>query len=423
MQVSVSVSRRVSTPISRTLFFGLSTVALIALISPTVSFYLRGLLGFFLLTGLALLLALVENSFNRSMRRIRQGISDNKWLVLFAVWYFLGLVLNLFVRGRGLDDWRLIAGASVFFIGMGYAFAFMRDETCYRYFQIGFLVVLGLQSVFTARELSSEVGIARVMLAPTGGWEFGNQNTFVTLAMALPMLLWRSLSERGFLRVILMTCSVVIGLAMAISSFATPLGLVLVGGGVVAVLLILRPIAGVNRGMAALIAITIIVVGMLAYQFTRDIPLLESFYYRLENFISDPRSGGYAGIEVQGSRWYLAEISLNSFFAEPLLGKGGGSTRHSEFVGGHSSFFDTLGAYGLLGGGGALAGLISVMGITAFKRFWQRRDWETLLALASVVMLTVAGIVNPYWEGFEPMFVLIIARPFSFRNDKRWSHR
>jgi hypothetical protein len=90
---------------------------------------------------------------------------------------------------------------------------------------------------------------------------------------------------------------------------------------------------------------------------------------------------------------------------------GGGSTRYSPYVGGHSSLLDTLGAYGILGGGGAFVSLIFIILANAANHFFHERSWQALLGLATVISLLAAGIVNPYWEGFEPLFVILIARP------------
>lgn len=418
MQTTVSASPAVvkqrTLVLSRTWFFRITSFALIGLVVPTLANYLRGMVGFVLLIGFAVFVALLENSFNYSLYWIRAGISRNKWLFLFAVWYLVGLVMNIFFRGgRGLDDWRLMMSPLVFFIGMAYAFAFARDSTCYRYFQIGFLVVMGIQSVFMARELSRDVGIAREMLELTQGtWIYGNQHTYAILAMLLPILIWRSLQERGVLKVLLVVGSLTIGISTLISSFATPVGALLIGGIVVVATLVIVPPKGISRWRGIWIASAIVFLGTLVGQFKFEILLLDPVYYRIENLIRDPLSGGYSESLYGASRWYLAEISVKSFLDEPFLGAGGGSVRHSEFVGGHSSFFDALGAYGLLGGGGALAGMILVMFLTAAVRFWRERSWETLVGLSAVTMLVVAGIVNPYWEGYEPVLALIMARPF-----------
>jgi hypothetical protein len=83
----------------------------------------------------------------------------------------------------------------------------------------------------------------------------------------------------------------------------------------------------------------------------------------------------------------------------------------NDQVGGHSSLLDTLGAYGLLGGGGALCALIGTLLVKAFLRVVRERDWEAVVSFSTVVSLAIAGIVNPNWEGIQPVYVLLLARP------------
>jgi uncharacterized membrane protein (DUF4010 family) len=75
---------------------------------------------------------------------------------------------------------------------------------------------------------------------------------------------------------------------------------------------------------------------------------------------------------------------------------------------------DCLGAYGLFGGGGALIGLILLFLKTAVFRFLQTRSWQELLILTSVISLVVAGIVNPYWEGSQPLYVILVAGLYNY---------
>ena len=410
---TLSVSERATAPLSRTLFFWLSSVAFIGLATPIAANWMRGMVGFFPLVGLAILMGMSEGSFNRVLRSISRGFSDNKWLVLFSVWYLVGLYLNLFFRGSGLDDWRLALGPAVFLIAMCFAFGFMRHEDCYRLFLVGFVLAAGVQAVFSARELSSQVGIAREMWTELGGaWVFGDQGVYASWVILLPLLFWGAFRERGILRVVLLVASLLIGIAASISSFATPFVLMGLGGAVVGILVVLLPVKGQSRVVSVIIAGLLLVAGLVVYQVSYANPLFDPVYSRIENVLLDPASGGYSGAALAVSRMSLAEISFNSFVEEPLWGEGGGSIRYSQFVGGHSSFLDALGAYGLFGGGGALAGMMLVMLATAVIRFWNERNWETLLALTSVVVLGVAGVVNPYWEGWQPTLVLIMARPF-----------
>ena len=270
---------------------------------------------------------------------------------------------------------------------------------------------MGFSAIFSIQALASQAGIAREMWLETQGtWLYGNQAVYAMFAMLLPVLVWRALKETRWLRLALLLACLLIAIEVTIAGFATPVSLLLLSIPLLLVLSFL--LSGAKRRMMALLISGVLAFAVLVgYQYTYDNPLLTPAYDRIVTFLLDPTSGGYTGANVEVSRWYLAEISLRSFEAEPVWGMGGGNTRYSEFVGGHSSLFDALGSYGLFGGGGALIGVILVMLFGAARRFWKQRNWETLLALVSVILLVVAGIADPYWEGWLPAYVLLLARP------------
>lgn len=408
----------------KTWFFRLASVAFIALGVPLLATATRGTLGFLVLIYLAVLAGLAERSFGRVLRAMGDGMSLNKWLVLFALWYSIGVWLNILMRGNGLADWRLMLGPVTLLITLCYAFGFARDKEAFRVFQIGLAIALGVQSLFTIRELSGSAGLAREMwIELQGAWELGNQSAYAAWIILLPVLIWRALVERGALRWLLLGSALLTGVAASMGSFATPLVLLAIGGGVVIGLTLLFPIQGQRRPKGIALAAVILIAGILSYHYTRDNPLFAAGYYRIESFLVDPQGGGYSGEDRSLSRVFLAEISINSFLAKPWFGMGGGSIRYSPYVGGHSSLFDSLGAYGLLGGGGALAGLTLTLLIAAARRFFTHRSWETLLALTSVILLLVAGVTNPYGDGLALFLVLIMARPFSLATgQEKFSH-
>lgn len=401
--------------LSRTLFFWIISAAFIAMIVPTLAVYMRGHLGFLLVMGIAVLVGAAERSLGPAIDRISSGIAANKLLAFILVWYVLGAITNLLFRGEGAADWQLMLSPLTLLLGLGFIFAFATDNDCYRIFQIALILSLGIQSVFSTRELSSGVSIAREMWVELqGAWAYGNQRTFAMMAMLLPIFIWRTMIESRYLRLALLLSCAAISAMLLLSSFGTPLFLLIVGVALIIGLLLLFPPLHTPRATSILWAFLLAGLAWTVYQFTADNPFMEPVYYRIENALRDPTSGGYAGTDLQGSRWRLAEVSIASFLREPLFGAGGGSTRHSIFVGGHSSLFDMLGAYGLFGGGGAMIGVITLMLIQAIRHYIRARSWETLVSLAAVVMLTVAGVINPYWEGMEPIYVMFMARSFQW---------
>lgn len=396
--------------LSKTWFFRILSVAFIVLAAPTLSFYLRGLIGFLVLVLVAVVVGLAENSFTQVMRLVRRGVSENKGLMFFALWYWGGVILNSLTRGNGTDDWRLFVAPVIVFIALAYTFAFSHNERAYRYFQIGLILALFINAIPIIQTLMTESGIARdIWIDEQGAW-LGGPSVYALFAMLLPVALWRALSETRGLRLILLLACLLIFVEISIASFATPIAMLLLSLPATLVLAMFLP--GIKRRVVALVVSTLLAgIIFFGYQFTFDNPLFTPVYDRFENFLLDPTSGGYSGADLDQSRWYLAEFSLRSFEAEPLWGMGGGNTRYSEFVGGHSSLFDTLGSYGLLGGGGALVGVILVMLASAGLRFWKERNWETLLALVSISLLVVGGVVDPFWEGWLPACLLLMARP------------
>ena len=399
--------------------FRLASLAFIADATPFLAVNMHGLVGFLLILGLAIFVGLSENIFNLVLRSMFEGISQNKLLFLFAIWYLVDFVINLLFSEKWLDNWRLMVSPVVMLIALCYAFAFMRNDLCYRYFQIGFILVSGIQAVFSIQVLAKTVDIARVMWVETqGAWIYGNQIVFATYAMIVPVLFWRSFRESGKLKLFLLLSCILIVTTSAISSFGTPLGLIIASVSIIAILSLINLfVARKGRIRILLINGIIVAIVLLGYQYTRHNPLFASAYSRVENFMRDPTSGGYRVSEIAGSRWYLAEISIKSFQAAPIFGMGG-IPANNPFVGGHSSFFDSLGIYGLLGGGGALIGIILIILVKATLRFLHERNWEALMALTTVLLLVVAGVVNPYWGGPLPI-VLIMARPFLRSVEKR----
>lgn len=398
----------------KTWFFRLASLSFITLGVPLLAIVTRGVLGFVLLTYLAILAGLAEKSFGRVLQTIREAVAHNKWLVLCAVWYSIGVWLNIMLRGYGLADWRLMTGPVVLLITLCYALGVAHNDAAYRTFHIGLIVALGVQSLFTIRELSSAAGIAREMWAELqGAWEFGNQGAYASWIMLLPLFVWRALIEQGKLRLLLLGATMLVGAAASIGSFATPLMLLAIGSGVIIILALMFPVRMRSRAKAVILAIAFVAIGMGFYQYTRDNPLFAASYNRIENLLVDPQGGGYAGQDRAVSRWLLGEISIDSFLKAPWFGMGGGSIRYSPYVGGHSSVLDSLGAYGLLGGGGAFAGMLLTILIAAARRFFIYRSWETLLALTTIILLLVGGIANPYGDGVPLFLVLIMARPFS----------
>jgi hypothetical protein len=398
-------------PLSRTWMFRLLCIAWVSFFTPYISVSIHGMAGFLVMLFIALSVGLIENSLGRVTRLLFKGLFRDKIPVLFALWYIFGFIINLFIGGRGINDWRLIMDPLLILLGMCFSYAFMDDNICYRFFIILFIIFSGVQALFSMSILASKVDIAREMYVQTNGaWIYGNQIIYAIYAIVIPVLFYYSIRQKGLLKLGFFALCVFILIVCAISSFGTPLGLILIGISVISLSAIFllfktKPSFGV-----LLIVGTIIMVVLIGYKYFNSSPLITSASTRINTALIDPTSGGYVIGSGGISRWFLAEDSIKSFESSPLFGVGGIAT-NNPLVGGHSSFFDSLGLYGLFGGGGALIGIILIIFIKTTLRFFRERNWETLLTLTSVILLVVAGVVNPYWGG--PLaIVLIMVRPF-----------
>jgi hypothetical protein len=400
-----------------TRFFKFVSLALIVYMTPALTFFTRGIIGFVGLIFVALIFGLSEKCFHDFAGNIRSSISNNKVFSFLAVWYALGAISNIFLGGGGFSDWRLLVDPVLLLIGFSFSLGLYHNDRCYRLLQIALLLVSGAQAAYSYVMIVDNPGIARTMFFQTqGAWAGGNPNSFAVYAILLPLFLWRAFSERGVIRSVLIAANVMIFASLTISTLAAPLSLLFVGASIISLLVIVFPPS--RRGYF----VTLVIVALLmsttiyAYNFSRDIAVLGSVYYRVDNFLEDPTSGGYSGVDLDQSRWDKILFSISSFNQAPLLGMGEGSLRSNRFVGGHSSMFDSLGGYGLLGGGGALCALMFVMLVKSLMRFRREGNWESLLAGATVALLVVAGIVNPYWESFQPVIVFFMARPLLDKN-------
>lgn len=398
---------------SQTWFYRCMGLSFISLFVPLLANLTRGAAGFLILMYISLIVGMGGKSVFYIFRRFKREVNTNKWLVLFALWYSLGVWVNILGRGNGLSDWRLLIVPLVLLITIYYSLCIYRDEAAFRLFQICLILVLGVQSYFTIKELSISANIAREMWSDLqGGWEYGNQGVYASWVILLPVFIWRCFVEKGILRLLLLISAISVTVSATIGSFATPVLLLAIGSCVIIFLSIIFSVKGQKRLVAIFLSATLAIGGVFLYQNTQDNPFFAEVYYRINNLLVDPQGGGYDGQYRDGSRVLLAEISINSFLKAPLFGMGGGSIRYSPYVGGHSSIFDSLGAYGLLGGGGALVGLQLTILLGSLKRYIKNRSWETLLAFTSVLLLIVAGITNPYGDNYPLFLVILMSRPF-----------
>ncbi len=401
----------------RTWCFRLAMMAFVASSTKFIDVMMHDLIGMFALWALAVIAAVYEGSLDTIVRNIRRNGTQNQWMIVLVVWYLIGVIGKMYFSGATDTDWRLVMAPVEIIIGLLITFGFLCESRCVRTFQIAFIVMVGVQSLFTALVITKDPTIARSAVEAEvtgGGWIYGDQGGFAMQAMLLPILAWRAFAERGMLRITLLVCCATIGWAVAISQFATAFGLLLLSFPM-ALLLAVRYLK--YRASPARVLSIICIAGMVFLLLVLIIqsPLTVDVQSRIARAWQDPTSGGYGEKYADQSRWYLAQESFNTFRTHPFFGEGEGSIRKSKFVGGHSSFFDMLGFYGLLGGAGAFGAVLFLMLTRAWRRLKRKGDWEAVAAATSVVLLLIGGVVNPYWEGRITVIVLMLGRLFRLR--------
>ncbi|MBG0764707.1 MAG: hypothetical protein H0S78_07425 [Tissierellales bacterium] len=147
-------------------------------------------------------------------------------------------------------------------------------------------------------------------------------------------------------------------------------------------------------------------------------PVFRGFYYRFENVILDPTSGGYSGLDRNESRWDKNLLSIKEFIESPVLGNNNGLVRVNNKLGGHSSFFDSLGAYGILGGAGALILLNILVFTLMLKQYKDLRNYQNISVLITISLYIIGGVINPFWEGYQPAQIFLIFIPSLINNER-----
>lgn len=407
--IQVSIKKNVS----NSWLFRFMSLAFIYYYTPVLAVTGRGLIGFFIIIIFAVFLGILEKSFRIWVKNLQKGIIKNKLIFFLTVFYSLFFIVNSLLRGRGFSDWRLMISPIIIILSLIFSFGFLIDNGGYRKFIISFILFQGFQAILSIYQLSQSVDIARVAWVEThGAWIYGNQLFYAIIAIILPVILFTSLNNGGYIKYVLFLSCLAMLVEISLSSFATPLALIFIG--VILIFLLTLPLILTNRKRLKIILIIGIIIFsvVIGVKNTVNNPFFSSIYTRIINVLEDPTSGGY---RVSGgvSRWYLAEKSLNSFRNSPIIGVGG-PPNDNPFVGGHSSLFDNLAIYGLIGGG-SLVSLIFLYISRIFTIYIIKPNWESILHLTTILLFLIAGIVNPYWEGSIPI-VFIIIFPLIFKN-------
>jgi hypothetical protein len=387
--------------------FLLAMLTWVASITKSVGVALHGLVGILPLFAIAFMVSVFEGSIKTILNNVfRIGVRN--WLmVLLILWYAFGVFSKMYLWGASETDWRGVMDPVLLIFASLMGFGFMHEDRCARSFQIALIVAVGVQSIFSGSIMLEDPTLSRAAWLEMGGtWSYGDQRGFALEAMLLPTLVWRALVEKGVLRWLLLAGCAAISYSVIVCQFATAIALLVLSVPTAALL----SLTIVKQQFFKVIAVSLclLFVGSGAILLLRDTALMSPTVAKIERLREDPTSGGYSGREVlTASRWILAQYSFATFCKDPLFGSGSGSIRSTEVVGGHSSLFDMLGFYGLLGGGGAFIGLVLLLLMRALQNLRGQRNWGAVVVATSVVLFVIAGVVNPYWDGTIAIVLLV----------------
>lgn len=389
--------------------FQLFLFLFILLSVPIIAYFFRGYVFFVPLTILGYLMLLVIRHGENVFKRYSKVKKVNSVFHFFFLLYIIGVLANQILYIGLFENLNLLINRYSVIIGIFVCFGYFSYNSSTRLFQILYIVFNGIQALYSLPFLINDPEFVRNSYQDNfGAWAHGDPSYFTMQIVFIPILFWRSFSEKGILRFLLIIlCIAIIGMC-TVSSFGTPVGLVIAGFVIISVLAFFIKGNWKSKFLASFLFIFL----FSFYQVVKNHPLLTQAQNRIENAYEDPTSGGYQGEEAkEGSRWLLSLTSYDLFLANPFFGGGGGSSVSNSKLGGHSSFFDMLGAFGLFGGAGGFIVLIIICLKNVMKKYIFTRDWESLVGLTTMILYTIAGIVNPYWEGFYFVLLLIICKP------------
>ncbi len=413
IQGSLYTTRRY-TPLQNTISFRLFLLSSIALYTPVISVTMRGYLGYLPLVLIAFLALIMERASHYNFQMFIQTVRHNKLYTTLAIWYFLGVVLNQYYYLGLLSNWRLLLSSMGILFGIFFSLYYGYNPNCRRITQIIIILFSGFQASFSTNTLLSQIGIARNMwLQSYGAWIHGNQAFYSIIALMIPVFFWRASLEKGFLKLLLYLASILSLIYSVIGTFGTPIGIIIIHIICITILSFVLIFLGKRKFRSIAYVGFLILIMYWGQKYVLQLQVLEDAISRIENVIEDPRSGGYSQELVSQSRWYLAQKSFISFWSNPLLGAGGGTTQNNPNLGGHSSFFDSLGAYGLLGGGGAIIGIVLLMIFQGTIYFLRQRNMHSIIVFSTSISLLAMGIANPYWGSTDFFLIMSILFPFS----------
>lgn len=387
-----------------------------SLVSPLLTYIRHGLMLSWVLYAIWLFLMYYERpqTFARVIAEFRR-----RWIECFMpmVWWYVILLNILFSRGLTGGIHLLYCTTCLMVLFMEVSLAAQYDGSSRR-IAIKTIILIAAECLWSLPHLLAMPTLPRMRMSNPSDYAaeaslagIGDYSYYTALAMLVPVLLGLVVSVRSRLSKFLYLL-LVVGVTVTVS-LATFMGAALLtaGGGVLfAALSWARSKTRKHSwGLIVLIVLAVLIWqtslshtpqgSFIANKFTLEIERI-----RVEGIENDPTGRGQ-----------LDMISIASFERSPLIGVGPYTLANNPglwvLVGGHSSWFDQLAEYGLLGFLPIVAFLLLrtlrvLRGVTS-----KRATNEAVAHLVTLIVYVVGGTFNPVLFIFPITVVVFMLAP------------
>ncbi len=349
----------------------------------------------------SLTLLLIFNVIQKGSRRriqefVRNNINGLFVLVGVSFYFFIKLLLNFSLFG--LID--------ILFIWLAYVTAALFKINHLRFFLKSFIVLIGIQSCVSSLFFYADYNATKDLIFSHFErgeiWDFGDQVSYAMCGLFI-VPIWTRLKSVGNVGWLYKFFIAVILFNIIVCQYATPLVL-LIASFITHIFYFFYQKKKLLTSIVSLLFLIIIIFkfGEIANKFEKS-NSVEKIILALE----DPKSGGYREEFYDESRYLLAMKSLSTFISNPIFGVGDGyiNTGKNRSIGGHSSLFDFLGFYGLVG---TLLFLLFLYINVDVKNKEQNRLVD-LSSKISFYLFTFSGIGAPYYLSKLLFFYILLS--------------
>ena len=217
--------------------------------------------------------------------------------------------------------------------------------------------------------------------------------------------------NKTLLRIILIICLAIMSLMVFISTWTAAMLVLLIGFAII-ILLPYRRNPKIMRRRRLIMSAALVGLFCLMVFYTADFNIygasdsakIATRIRAIPLLITNPSSFFLTMDDISGTRVSLVWVSLSSFFDSPFLGVG--DDTHSDVIGGHSFWFDSLARYGIVGFI-PLALMITSWSYWAAMNFkYNMESYMDRALFAFFITFVLSNIFNPYL--FTSMLDLIV---------------